>query len=125
MPQDPKPLHWGAMDRFQAHFIVFREHPEPWELLARTKLKTQGYLGAKTVLEVSWQGPGVLAHDLNRDSELNKKIAEQSVRDATIMVEPVDDTVRIYSKWKNNLEFNITQDLFDIYNHIAYHVKTI
>ncbi len=25
MMQDPNPIHWGAQDRFQAHFIVRKD----------------------------------------------------------------------------------------------------
>ena len=43
----------------------------------------------------SWNGPGSIATKLNEDSELNEMIAKQSVKDATIYVEPTDGAVRI------------------------------
>ncbi len=52
-------------------------------------------------------------------------ILKQSVKDATIFVDPTEDVVRIYGKWKNNFEFGITKELFEIYDKIAGHVKSL
>ena len=125
--QDPNPLPWGALDRFQAHFIVKKtiEGHSLGNNLAKTKLTTSGHFGSKKVVKVEWDGPGALASKLNSDSELNEMIARQSVNDATIYVEPTDDAVRIRNKWKNHLEFGITKELFEIYDRIAGHIKSI
>ena len=133
--QDPNPLPWGAQDRFQAHFIVQQfpdkelssgKESESWRLrrVARTKLKTTGHFDSKKVVDVTWEG-GKLAEDLNSDSSLNEMIANQSVNDATIFVDPSNNGIRIYGKWKNNHDFGITKELFDIYNNIAGHIKKI
>ena len=118
-------MYWGAMDRFQAHFIVHRQTDYPELFVARAKLKTRGHFASKIIESISWNGPGQLAEKLNHDDELNAMIAKQSVRDAAISIEYVDDTVRIYSKWKNHLELDITKDMFAIYDRIAGHVKSI
>lgn len=123
-PQDPIPMAWGAMDRFQAHYIVKIAESDPGNMLASTKLVTKGRFAAKTVESVSWSGTGELVQRLNNDAELNKMIAKQSVDDATIFVEPTDNVVRIHGKWKNHLEFGITQDMFQIYDRIAGHIKS-
>jgi len=68
---------------------------------------------------------GKLAEDLNADSSLNEIIANQSVNDATIFVDPTDNGIRIYGKWKNSFDFGITKELFEIYNKIAGHIKKI
>lgn len=125
VPQDPKPMPWGAMDRFQAHYIVRKEEHEPGRFLARTRLSTKGHFAAKTVRSVSWEGPGQLARRLNEDSELNDMISEQDVWDATIFVEPTDGVVRIHSKWKNHLEFGITREQYRIFDRIAGHIKSL
>jgi len=127
--QDPNPLPWGAQDRFQAHFVVQQNignDVESWRLrrVARTRLKTTGHFGSKKIIGVTWEG-GKLAEDLNADSSLNEMIANQSVNDATIFVDPTDNGIRIYGKWKNSYEFSITKELFDIYNNIAGHIKKI
>ena len=133
--QDPNPLPWGTQDRFQAHFIVQQfpdkelssgKESESWRLrrVARTKLKTTGHFGSKKVVGVTWEG-GKLAEDLNSDLSLNEMIANQSVNAATIFVDPSNNGIRIYGKWKNSHDFDITKELFDIYNNIAGHIKKI
>ena len=127
--QDPNPLPWGAQDRFQAHFVVQQEignDTESWRLrrVARTRLKTTGHFGSKKIIGVTWEG-GKLAEDLNADPSLNEAIANQSVNDAIIFVDPTDNGIRIYGKWKNSYDFSITKELFDIYNNIAGYIKKV
>ena len=127
--QDPNPLPWGAQDRFQAHFVVQQDignDTESWRLrrVARTRLKTTGHFGSKKIISVTWEG-GKLAEDLNADSSLNEIIAKQPINDATIFVDPTDNGIRIYGKWKNSFDFGITKELFEIYNKIAGHIKKI
>lgn len=122
--QDPNPLPWGALDRYQAHFIVKKDSGNRVaNYVARTKLSTKGHFASKTVVKVEWDGSGSLAELLNRDTELNEMIAKQSVHDATIFVEPTEGAVRIRNKWKNHIDFGITKELFEIYDRIAGHIK--
>ena len=124
--QDPNPLYWGAQDRFQAHFIVRKDvGASVIDYLAKTKLTTKGHFGAKTVVKVEWNGPGSLASKLNGDNELNEMIAKQSIKNATIYVEPTEEAIRIRSKWDNHIAFGITKELFEIYDRIAGHIKSI
>ena len=124
--QDPNPLPWGALDRFQAHFIVRKDvgHAEA-NFVAKTVLTTSGHFGAKKIVKVEWNGHGSLASALNADATLNEMIAQQSVNDATIFVEPTEGAVRIRGNWDNHLAFGITKDLFEIYDRIAGHIKSI
>ena len=123
--QDPDPLPWGAQDRFQAHFIV-QQNPgdKLLNLTARTRLKTTGYFGSKKITGVTWEG-GKLAEDLNADSSLNELIVKQSVDDATIFVDPTDNGIRVYGKWKNSHDFGVTKELFEIYDKIAGYIKKL
>ena len=124
--QDPNPLPWGAEDRFQAHFIVRKDVGKALgQHTARTKLTTQGHFGTKKILKVAWNGNGSLAEKLNDDNELNEMIAKQSLRDTEIYVEPTDVAVRIRGKWDNHIAFGITKELFEIYDRIAGHIKSI
>ena len=124
--QDPNPLYWGAQDRFQAHFIVRKDAgASVGDYLAKTKLTTKGHFGGKTVVKVEWSGSGSISSKLNEDNELNEMIAKQSVRYATIYVEPTEGAVRIRSKWDNHLAFGITKELFEIYDRIAGHIKSV
>jgi hypothetical protein len=124
--QDPNPLPWGALDRFQAHFIVRKESGSSYgNYVAKTVLTTNGHFAEKTVSRVQWNGTGSLTAKLNGDDELNNMIARQSVKDATIYVEPTDKAIRIRGKWDNHIAFGITQDLFEIYDRIAGHIKSV
>ncbi|MDC0241893.1 hypothetical protein OAK66_05650 [Candidatus Nitrosopelagicus sp.] len=121
--QDPNPLPWGAQDRFQAHFIVKRQAEKSVDLTARTILETSGHFGTKKVTKVEWQG-GKIADTLNSDSVLNELIAQQSVDDATITIDPTSKGVRIYGKWKNSFEFKVSKTQFEIFDKIAGHIKS-
>ena len=124
--QDPNPMPWGALDRFQAHFIVRKDPGDSvGNYVAKTKLTTKGHFGSKKIVKVEWDGPGTLASKLNEDVELNELIAKQSLKDATIYVEPTDGVVRIRSKWDNHISFGISKELFEIYDKIAGHIKSI
>ena len=124
--QDPNPQPWGALDRYQAHFIVRKDTGTGvGNYVAKTQLTTKGHFAAKTVEKVAWNGPGSLATKLNEDTELNEMIAKQSVKDATIYVEPTEGAVRIRGKWDNHLAFGITKEMFEIYDRIAGHIKAV
>lgn len=123
--QDPNPMPWGALDRYQAHFIVRKQTDHGVNYVATTKLTTKGYFSSKTILKVEWNGDGSLAQKLNEDNTLNEMIAKQSISDATIFIEPTDGAIRIRNKWKNHLEFGITKELFEIYDRIAGHIKNV
>ncbi len=121
--QDPNPLPWGTQDRFQAHFIVRKQTDSPLDLTARTNLKTTGNFGSKKVTKVEWQG-GKIAETLNSDSILNELIAQQSVNDAIITVDPTSKGIRIYGKWKNSFNFKLSKEQFEIFDKIAGHIKS-
>ena len=123
--QDTNPMPWGALDRYQAHFIVRKESGNDLDYIAKTKLITKGHFSSKTILKVQWDGSGSLVSRLNEDTELNEMIAKQSIDDATIFVEPTDGAIRIRPKWKNHLDFGITKELFEIYDRIAGHIKKV
>ena len=122
--QEPNPLPWGTQDRYQAHFIVRKNVQNTIDYTARTILSTKGHFGSKKVVGVKWSG-GKLAELLNKDASLSEMITKQSVKDATIFVDPADNGIRIYGKWKNSFEFGITKEMFEIYDKIAGHIKVV
>ena len=122
--QESNPLPWGAQDLFQAHFIVRKESDNKMDYTAKTILSTSGHFGSKKVVDVTWNG-GKLAEILNNDSSIKKMIIKQSVKDATIFVDPSDNGIRIYGKWKSSYEFGITKEMFSIYDKIAGHIKSL
>lgn len=121
--QDLNPLPWGALDRFQAHFVVRVAVQNDLDMTAKTILSTRGHFGGKKITGVSWNG-GSLADVLNQDESLNNMIANQSVADASIFVEPTSKGVRIHGGWKNHMAFGISKELFAIYDKIAGHIKS-
>ncbi|MBA0908259.1 MAG: hypothetical protein ITD33_04085 [Nitrosarchaeum sp.] len=124
--QDPNPLPWGALDRYQAHFIVrMQPYDNVIDYVTKTKLSTKGHFSSKKLLKITWDGTGKLARMLNQDDSLNDLIVKQSIDDATIYIEPTDNAIRIRSKWKNHLDFGITSELFEIYDKIAGHIKKV
>ncbi len=123
--QDPNPMSWGALDRYQAHFIVRKQTDQVVNYATKTKLTTKGHFSSKTILKVVWDGSGSLTRKLNEDNTLNEMIAKQSIHDATIYIEPTDGAIRIRSNWKNHLDFGITKELFEIYDRIAGHIKNV
>ncbi len=126
--QDPNPTIWGAMDRFQAHYMVrisYISSSSTLNYVTRTELDTEGHFGSKTIKKVTWQGTGRLATMLNDDDVLNEMIARQSIKDATICIEPTEGVIRIRSKWDNHLAFGITKELYEIYDRIAGHIKSV
>jgi hypothetical protein len=123
MSQDLNPLPWGAQDRFQAHFIVkIQNQLYTDDLLAKTKLNTNGHFSKKKVSGVEWIG-GELATSLNSDEELKSMILNLPYNDALIWVEPTKKGIRIHGKWKSSQELGITKELFEIYDRIAAHIK--
>ena len=124
--QDTNPMPWGALDRYQAHFIVRKDtSSDDGNYVAKSILSTKGHFASKTVTSVSWNGPGLIAVKLNEDNELNEMLSKQSVKNASIYIEPTNGAVRIRGKWDNHLAFGITKELFEIYDRIAGHIKQV
>ena len=123
--QDPNPSPWGAQDRFQAHYIVrVKNIGNVLDYTARTTLSTTGHFGSKKVTDIEWNG-GKISDTLNSDTSLKEMIVKQTPNDAVISIEPTNQGVRIYGKWKNGFEFGVSKELFEIYNKIAGHIKNI
>ena len=123
--QDPNPTPWGTQDRYQAHYIVRVKNIENvLDYTARSKLSTTGHFGSKKITDVNWNG-GKISKVLDSDTSLKELILQQSPNDAIISIEPTNEGVRIYGKWKNGFELGISKELFEIYDKIAGHVKNI
>ncbi len=123
--QDPNPTPWGTQDRYQAHYIVRVKNIEnALDYTARSKLSTSGHFGSKKITDVNWNG-GKISNVLDSDTSLKELILQQSPNDAIISIEPTNEGVRIYGKWKNGFELGISKELFEIYDKIAGHIKNI
>ena len=53
-----------------------------------------------------------LRHMLNSDTLLKEMIVKQTPNDAVISIEPTNQGVRIYGKWKNGFEFGVFKGTF-------------
>jgi hypothetical protein len=125
MTQDLNPYPWGAQDRFQAHFIVKTNGNQALEeFLAITELKTEGHFSRKKIVGLQWVG-GNIVKVLNSDEELKNKILKLPYRDAKIWVEPTKNSIRIHGKWKSSNELQVSKELFEVYDKIASHIKTM
>jgi len=123
--QDPNPTPWGTQDRYQAHYIVRVKNIEnALDYTARSKLSTTGHFGSKKITDVNWNG-GKISNVLDSDTTLKELILQQSPNDAIISIEPTNEGVRIYGKWKNGFELGISKELFEIYDKIAGHIQNI
>lgn len=121
--QDPNVTQWGALDRYQAHFVVNIPDGDS-DIFIRTRLETRGHFAAKKVESVRWEGTShPLLARLNGDDTLNGMIAERSVWDATIYVEQTGNEIRIHGRWNDEASFGIDRGTFEIYDLIAGHVK--
>lgn len=120
--QEQEPAHWGALDRYQAHYIVRMEAGH--RHYARVRLATSGRFGAKKISSVSWEGSD-LAGRLQGDSKLLSMIAALPLGQASITVEPTDNAVRIHGGWQNRRELGVTRELYDVYERIAGHVREL
>lgn len=125
--QDPNVMQWGALDRYQAHFIVRipnYDNAQNIDIYAQTTLKTKGHFAAKRVTSVSWIGNnGQLLDLLNKDNDLNGMIARQTVWNAKIHIEQTGENIRIHGRWNDKASFGIEPDMFEIYDRIAGHIR--
>lgn len=127
--QDPNVMPWGALDRYQAHYIVKipdydnSSHSKP-TVFAKTDLETDGHFASKRVVSVRWAGiSSELLERLNNDGDLNALIAKQSAWDAAIHIEQTDENIRIHGRWNDKASFGASAEMFEIYDRIAGHVK--
>ena len=117
--QDPNPTPWGTQDRFQAHYIVRKNNiTNVLDYTTRTTLSTTGHFGSKKVTDVEWQG-GKISEALNSDTSLKEMIVNQTPDDAVISVEPTNQGIRIYGKWKNGFEFGVSK------NYLKFTIKLL
>ena len=69
--------------------------------------------------------PKLLKDAIKQNRPNAEIITKQLINDATIFVDPTDNGIRIYGKWKNSYDFSVTKELFEIYDKIAGYVKKL
>lgn len=124
---EDKAMHtYGALPFYQIHFVV-KGNGKMFEelLLARTRKRVRGVIN-KRVEDVWWEG-GKIVERLNSDSRLKQLLLTVLGYDDEIFIDPVDNAVRIYAKFKIESEVirYLSREAVEAYNIIAGHVKGI
>jgi len=116
-------LHtYGLLPSYQLQFIVKGNGRIYGQLLlARTRRKVSGIINRR-VEDVWWEG-GKIADVLNGDSRLKKLLLDILTYEGDIFVDPTDNVVRIYSRFKGENELIIRKESIEAFNIIAGHVK--
>lgn len=123
--QDPNPILYGALQYYQIHYIVEDIHvANPEALLAKCEPISKGHFKNKKVVDVKWWG-GRLAEVLQADIELKEMLKAILPQEGEIIVDPVDDHVRIYSKWKHEDDLKFDPTVFKAMDKIAYHIQQL
>ncbi|HZI71396.1 MAG TPA: hypothetical protein VFD60_09565 [Nitrososphaeraceae archaeon] len=123
--QDPNPILYGALQYYQIHYIVEDIHvANPEALLAKCEPISKGHFKNKKVVDVKWWG-GRLAETLQADIELKEMLKAILPQEGEIIVDPVDDHVRIYSKWKHEDDLKFDPTVFKVMDKIAYHIQQL
>jgi hypothetical protein len=117
---------YGALDYYQVHYIVdAKNHAyDPSMFLARCHPITKGHLSKKRIVGTKWEGDR-LADILGADLELEEIIKQILYQEGEIRVDPLEDHIRIYGKWRNEDQLKFSPKMFDAADRIAGHIKKL
>jgi hypothetical protein len=113
---------YGALDYFQMHFIVMGSVSNPSDLIAKCKANTSGHFSKRRVISVSWEG-GKIAEKVSRDQQLASYLRNVLLEEGEIYIDPLEDHVRVYGKWKHQQELRVYEELVLTMDRICNHVK--
>jgi hypothetical protein len=113
---------YGALDYFQMHFIVMGSVSNPSDLIAKCKANTSGHLSKKHVVRINWVG-GKIAEIVSNDQQLDTFLRNVMLEEGEIYIDPLEDHVRVYGKWKHQQELRLYEELVQTMDRICYHVK--
>ena len=123
--QDVDSPPYGALQYYQIHYIITDTvFPNPESLLAKCKPVNKGHFGNKRVVDVKWWG-GRLAEILQADTELKEMLKDVLHQEGEIRIDPLDDHVRIYGKWKHEDDLEFNPKMFDAVDRIASHIQKL
>lgn len=123
--QDPNPLPYGALPYYQVHFIVDSvKVVDPAIFMAKCEPITRGHFRNKSVIDLQWSG-GRLAGVLKSDRALSEMLMPLMLDEGEISIDPQNNRVRIYTRWKreDNLKFNLK--LFNAIERIATTIRQL
>ena len=117
---------YGALDYYQVHYIVeTKDHVyDPSLFLARCYPITKGHLSNKRIVGTKWEGDR-LADILRADVELEAIVKGILYEEGEIRVDPLEDHIRIYGKWRNEDQLKFSPKMFDAADRIAGHIKKL
>jgi hypothetical protein len=117
---------YGALDYYQVHYIVdTKNHAyDPSMFLARCSPITKGHLSKKRIVGTKWEGDR-LADILGADLELEEIAKQILYEEGEIRVDPLEDHIRIYGKWRNEDRLKFSPKMFDAADRIAGHIKKL
>ncbi|HZD35004.1 MAG TPA: hypothetical protein VE130_07345 [Nitrososphaeraceae archaeon] len=115
---------YGALDYFQMHFVVMGTVSNPSELVAKCKASTRGHFSKKHVTRVNWEG-GKIAEIVSKDQQLDSYLRNVLLEEGEIWIDPLEDHVRVYGKWKHQQELRLYEELVQAMDRICYHVKAL
>jgi hypothetical protein len=117
---------YGALDYYQIHYIVEAKNYEydPAMFLARCYPITKGHFSNKRIVDIKWEGEQ-LANILKADTELEEIIKQILHEEGEIKIDPLEDHIRIYGKWRNEDQLKFNPKMFEAANRIAGHIKRL
>jgi hypothetical protein len=122
--QDASQIPYGALDYYQVHYIVEVNNRliDTAGILAKCTPITTGHFGKKRIVDVKWTGEK-LARILENDLELKEMLKTVLTVEGEIKIDPLDDHIRIYGKWKNEDQLRFNNKTFEAVERIAGHIK--
>jgi hypothetical protein len=117
---------YGALDYYQVHYIVETKNHvyDPSLFLAKCYPITKGHLSNKRIVGTKWEGDR-LADILRADAELEAIVKEILYEEGEIKVDPLEDHIRIYGKWRNEDQLKFSPKMFEAADRIAGHIKRL
>ena len=124
--QDSNPIPYGALQYYQIHYIIEGAViPNSEMFLAKCEPISKGYFRNKKVVDIRWWGSGRLAEILQADKELKEMLKAVLPQEGEIRIDPVDDHIRIYGKWKHEDDLKFNAKMLDVIDRIAHHIQKL
>lgn len=120
--RDETTLLYGALDYFQVHFIIMGSVSNTSDLIAKCRARTKGLFSNKRIVKIDWEG-GKIADIIRDDSELDSLLRKVLLKEGEIYIDPLDDHIRVYGKWKHEQDLALNEDLIHAMDRISYHVS--
>ena len=120
---DANQLPYGALDRYQVHFIVETGDADTEQFLARCERITKGHFGDKRVVAAKWTGTGAFADTLQNDAHLTELLKKVLLAEGEIRVDPLEGHVRIYGQWRHEEALEVDAAMVEVVDVIAGHIK--